>query len=184
MRDYTFQGAEGSPCPHCHEEVELDMTVCPSCKQEVYQRYDALSFILTFFEGHIIDARAGGLVLGRNHNEDDIPMLSVMAPGIFQSCGMMMGGEFILNREATAKHKNRIEEINAYLKDSPFTPLTSISITEKTRVFNTNGIKGELIMFVDNGQFVVNRAATAKYFKELEELNNSVTHELTDESGC
>ncbi len=54
----------------------------------------------------------------------------------------------------------------------------SLEVSDKTRIFNTNGIKGELIIIVDSGQFVVNRAATKKHFTELEKLNNSVTHKL------
>jgi len=31
---------------------------------------------------------------------------------------------------------------------------------------------------MEGGQFIVNRAATIKHYEELEQINNSVTHEL------
>jgi hypothetical protein len=59
-----------------------------------------------------------------------------------------------------------------------YSPIKSLEVSDKTRIFNTNGIKGELIILFDSAQFVVNRAATKKHFTELEKLNNSVTHKL------
>ena len=140
-------------------------------------RYTAIEIYHKFYEGHIIDARAGGLVLGRHHSEDDIPMLYSSAIGVFDLSRYMQGGEYILNTEASVKHKERLEEINSYMS-AEYSPIKSLEVSDKTRIFNTNGIKGELIIIVDSGQFVVNRAATKKHFTELEKLNNSVTHKL------
>jgi len=67
-----------------------------------------------FVDGHIVDVRAGGLVLGRHHNEDDIPMYLPVAEGLLQICGVMQGGEYVVNKEATEKHVARIQEINSY----------------------------------------------------------------------
>jgi hypothetical protein len=89
----------------------------------------------------------------------------------------MQGGEYILNTEASVKHKDRIEEIDSYMT-SEYTPIKSLEVSDRTRIFNTNGIKGELIILVNAGQFVINRSATKKHFTELEKLNNSVTHKL------
>jgi hypothetical protein len=159
--------------------MPLQLKECPSCNEEVPPRYTAADLYFSFYEGHIIDARAGGFVLGRDNNEDDITMISAVAPGIFQVCGLMQGGEYIINREATSKHMERIEEINSY-KSSEDVFINSITINNKTRVFNTNGIKGNLVMLIEAGQFIINRAATAEHYFELEDLNNSVAHELRD----
>jgi hypothetical protein len=182
MAEIKIISAESSPCNHCGADVPMSREGwCDACNNPIPQRWNSADFLRAFFKGRIIDVRAGGLVLGRNHNEDDIKMVNMPANGVFQLCGVMMGGEYILSKEATAKHMDRLNEINAFSKDSEFTPLVSVPITEKARVFNTNGIKGRMWVYVDSGQFIVNRAATATYYQELEELNNSVSHELEDE---
>jgi hypothetical protein len=57
-------------------------------------------------------------------------------------------------------------------------PIQSLSMTNTTWVINTNGIKGELSILMEGGQFIVNRAATIKQYEELEQINKSVNHEL------
>ena len=161
--------------------MAVNLTVCPACKEEVPPRLTTFDLLELFAAGHIIDVRAGGLVWGRHDNEDDIPMLMVVANGILQLCGVMQGGEYIVNKEATAKYRTRLEEINSYKSSEKYVPIQSLNITDTTRIFNTNGIKGELLVLLDGGQFVINRAATMKYYAELEEINNSVVHELKKE---
>jgi hypothetical protein len=176
MTNFEFEIADSSPCFFCNEELPLDLLSCSSCANPQV-RYTAVEIYHKFYEGHIIDARAGGLVLGRHHNEDDIPMLFLSAVGVFDLSRYMQGGEYILNIEASVKHKDRLEEINSYMS-AEYSPIKSLEVSDKTRIFNTNGIKGELIILFDSAQFVVNRAATKKHFTELEKLNNSVTHKL------
>ncbi len=176
MTNVEIEIADSSPCFFCSEELPLNLLSCSSCGSP-QARYTAVEIYHKFYEGHIIDARAGGLVLGRHHNEDDIPILYSSAIGVFDLSRYMQGGEYILNTEASVKHKDRIEEINSYMT-SEYSPIKSLEVSEKTRIFNTNGIKGELIILIDSGQFVVNRAATKKHFTELEKINNSVTHKL------
>ena len=179
MAKLQFEVADSSPCFHCGTDMPFQLSECASCNQEVPPRYTAADVYFSFYEGHIIDARAGGFVLGRDDNEDDITMISAVAPGIFQVCGLMQGGEYIINKEATSKHRERIEEINSY-KNSEYVCINSITITNQTRVFNTNGIKGKLVILIEAGQFIINRAATAEHYFELEDLNNSVSHELNE----
>ncbi len=176
MTNVEFEIADYSPCFFCSEELPLNLLSCSSCGNPQV-RYTAIEIYHKFYEGHIIDARAGGLVLGRHHSEDDIPMLYSSAIGVFDLSKYMQGGEYILNTEASVKHKEKLEEINSYMT-AEYSPIKSLEVSDKTRIFNTNGIKGELIIIVDSGQFVVNRAATKKHFTELEKLNNSVTHKL------
>lgn len=177
MTNINIEIADSSPCFSCNEALPLNLLSCSSCGSP-QARYTAVEIYHKFYEGHIIDARAGGLVLGRHHNEDDIPMLYSSAVGVFDLSGYMQGGEFILNTEASVKHKDKLEEINSYMT-AEYSPIKSLEVTDKTRVFNTNGVKGELIILVDLGQLVINRAATKKHFTEIEKLNNSVTHKLT-----
>jgi hypothetical protein len=176
MTKIEFEIADASPCFFCGEELSLNLLSCSSCGNPQV-RYNALEIYQKFYDGHIIDARAGGLVLGRHHNEDDIPMLYQSAPGIFDLSSYMQGGEYILNTEASVKHQERLDEINSHMS-LEYTPIRTLEVMDKTRIFNTNGIKGELMIVVDSGQYVVNRVAAKRYFTELEKLNHSVTHKL------
>jgi hypothetical protein len=101
-----------------------------------------------------------------------------VAEELLQVCGVMQGVEYVVNREATEKQVARIQEINAYKGDEEYVPIQSLSMTVRRGVFNTNGIKGELSVLMEGGQFIVNHAATIKHYEELEQINNSVTHEL------
>ena len=72
-----------------------------------------------------------------------------VAEGLLQICGVMQGGEYVVNKEATEKYVARIQEINAYKGDDEYVPIQSLSVTDTTRVFNTNGIKGELSVLME-----------------------------------
>jgi len=124
-----------------------------------------------FGAGLIIDARDGGLVHGRDSDEEDIPMLAPVAFGVFQVMGLMQGGEYIVNRENSQSNSVELEEINSYT-GSESTQIISIELSSKTRIFNTNGRKGNLFLLIDGGQFIVNRIATSKFYYRLEEINS------------
>ena len=119
--------AETTPCFHCREPMLLTESECSACQKEVPPRLTILDFLGDFFSGHIIDARAGGLVVGRHDNEEDIPMILGVATGVLQISGMMQGGEYVVNKEATAKHATRIEEINSYKTKSRIKQWSALS---------------------------------------------------------
>lgn len=173
MLEQKFTIADNSPCFYCNQPLSIKSSICGSCKEENPIRCTAEDMYLLFYEGHIIDARAGGLVLGRNHNKDDIPMFAPVAPGIFQVLGLMQGGEFLINSNSAGKHSKRIEEINRN-NDDEYTPITSLIINEHSRVFNANGIKGDLSLLIDSGSYIINRSATIRYYEELVDLNNDL----------
>ena len=71
-------------------------------------------FTAAFLAGWIVDARSGGLVRGRLHEEGHVPMLQHAGPlGTFEYMGVMEGGEYILSTDATAAHFDRLNEINS-----------------------------------------------------------------------
>ncbi|SDJ62602.1 hypothetical protein SAMN05216338_10575 [Bradyrhizobium sp. Rc2d] len=120
-----------------------------------------------------MDGRFGGLVLGRDGHEDDIPLYQHQGGGVFAIVGMMQGGEYILSAEATKLHLPRLNEINS----EKGTPL-NFSPSPQSAVIDTNLMAPYGGLWVAyGGQFIVNRFATAKYFDELEKLNVSSTVE-------
>ncbi|WP_434723025.1 hypothetical protein [Mesorhizobium sp. RIZ17] len=97
-------------------------------------------------------------------------MYIFLGGGIFELTGLMHGGEFIVSREATAKHLPTLETINsekgvAAAEDVPlrYSPIAS--------VINTNLMPAGGALWIDPGQFIINGFATAKHLETLEKLN-------------
>jgi hypothetical protein len=177
MGEIKLVTADTIPCFHCGEQMDAKLSHCPECEATVPHVVTVADLLHNLFGGYVVDVRPGGLVLGRHTKEDDIPMYKGIAAGLLQLTGVMQGGEFILNWRASGVYRDRLFEINGYT-DGDYKPLTSLSLKAGTRIFNTNGMRGEdsnLAILVDGDQFVVNRAATIKYLDELEEINNSIS---------
>lgn len=62
-------------------------------------------------EGRIVDARRGGLVVGRSHDEGNIYMLQKCGEG-YRIINHMEGGEYVICHEALMAHKDRIISMN------------------------------------------------------------------------
>jgi hypothetical protein len=182
----TLEVDDSSPCLDCGKEMPFDQTTdeatCMECGGFFIRRGFAV-LLDAIQRGYLIDVRAGGLIIGRYDNEDDIPMLQFVARGILQLCGRMQGGEYILNRKASSKHMDRLVEMNE--KEMEYNPLTSVPLNANTRIFNSHSVLGgePLAFLVERGQFIMRRPATSKYLSELEEMNNSVAEDETDESS-
>ncbi|WP_156447342.1 hypothetical protein [Bradyrhizobium yuanmingense] len=126
-----------------------------------------------------MDARYGGLVLGREGPEDDIPLVQHQGAGVFVLVGAMQGGEYILSEEATKQHLIRLNEINSEKGTSPIS-----SYAPKSTVIDTNLMPpGGALWVAHNGQFIVNRFATAKYLDELEKMNASSIAEMRQKTA-
>ena len=127
--------------------------------------------------GKIIDAREGGLVLGRSHAEGDICILKSNEDGKFFIDGCLEGGEYLVNTLAAEKNKQRIEEINKYYVKNEVCALDNIRLSMKTRIINTHSEPSDkLIFFGGSPIFIVNKYATAKSYYELEALNHEDNH--------
>ncbi|WP_276122682.1 hypothetical protein [Pararhizobium qamdonense] len=163
---FTVEIAEVLECRVCKEVFPINVTDCPKCG-EWHHRLTFEDFYAQLETMRIMDARLGGLVLGRPGPEDDIPMYAYATDGIFETWGLMQGGEYILSHEATKRHGPLLEEINSEkgavseLK-FPSTPITTIN-TNLMPLFSGLWIRGK--------QFIVNRFATAANLELLEKLN-------------
>lgn len=180
MAEITIEHGDTSPCEHCGTDVPLEAVQCGSCDEDIPQRVHIGTLLVAFTTGIVIDVRRGGLVLGRHDKTDDIAMWRATGNGVLQLCGFMQGGEYIVNCVATHEHHDRLMEINAYTEEE-YEPLMSIPITDTTRLFNTNGTGGpghNSGVLVHSGQYVVNRAASKKYYSELQTINDSASPEL------
>ena len=162
-----------SACEQCGEMLDLEVNHCPTCGTNTY-RLPFGEFFGSLEQLRIMDARYGGLVLGRDDAEDDIPMYVCRDGGVYHLVGMMQGGEYIMSRAATEKYGRRLEELNS---DKGNVGDRSFSLTSSSSVINTNFMPRFGGLWILEPQFVINRYATMKHFQELERMNHDANLE-------
>lgn len=129
---------------------------------------DSEFFHRLFINGWIVDARAGGLIVGRGHDEGHILMFSPAAElGEFSLVGFVEGGEFIMGTEATAAHFDELDQLNRDNSPSDSLPF----LDRSSRIINTCAEPHDKFLIVRN-QFIINRNATNRHFSTLQRLNN------------
>jgi hypothetical protein len=136
------------------------------------------AFHAMFAVGWIVDGRGGGLLLGRSHAGGNIYTLRQLRDGSFDCPCHVEGGEYIINRAAYLAFEKRIHEINEFNDGHDLT--SCICISPKSRILNTHSEPYDKFLFLEEGQYIVNKNATAKYFDELEEIN----HDGNDMLSC
>lgn len=120
--------------------------------------------------GEVIPAYCGGLIVGREGPEDDIPLWVHAGQGVMHVVALMQGDEYLMSPEATAAHMDRLVELNA--EKGPYVPLRRVPLTRSSSVINTNFHSPTAGLWLRPGQFIVNRFATRKHYLELERLNS------------
>lgn len=173
MRTVNIEIPTESPCVNCDAPLSLELHQCPHCEANAYRKpFD--EFFADLERKFIMDGRFGGLVLGRDTAEDDIPMFQHLGNNVFNLAGLMQGGEYLVCREATLEHRAELEAMNSEIGDDPDriqmpdAPITTI---------NTHLLPKYGGLWITQDQFIVNRHATAKHLLRLEELNQSATRE-------
>lgn len=134
------------------------------------------TFVQLYLDGHIVDGRNGGLVIGRSHAEGNIYFLAHYSDDFlkFAFTGHMEGGEYLVNHLAYSQHRERIHEINQDFDDEY--SLSNLSIGTHTRVINTTADPFDKAILMDHrDMFIVNKYSTAKHLEELEQINNSAS---------
>jgi len=116
-----------------------------------------------------LDGIHGGFVIGRRHSEGGIKILHEENGSFY--CGELEieGGEYIVNPIATTKFKDRLAEINSYKGE--YKELTIEDTKKLSNVLNTNH-PYDMILLANYSQYIINRAATSKYIKELDKMNS------------
>lgn len=117
--------------------------------------------------GWVVDGRSGGLVRGRLHSEGHILMIQpTNVLGGYEFIGYMEGGEYLMSVDATKNHFSRLDEIN-----SDKTPAEDeLPAFVAGRVIDTHAEPHDRLLIVSQ-QYIINRNATRRYFRELETLN-------------
>lgn len=121
-------------------------------------------------EGFAIDARLGGYVVGRSHEEGGIKCFIETDEG-FELIAEIEGGEYIINGGGAAEFEKELASLNA-LYDTESSLEEPVCISEYTCVYNTKGTQ-EKILWVSGGGFIMNKYATRKYFQLIEKINFS-----------
>lgn len=120
-------------------------------------------------EGKIVDARRGGLVVGRSHDEGNIYILKHCDEG-YRVINHMEGGEYVICHEALVTHKDRIISINNKQMKCKFVDIDVLRHTPLLITAQKGGIDKFLLMD-DRGQFVVNKGSTCYFLDDLNWMN-------------
>lgn len=168
MAEFRLEIGSETDCHECGRAIPLSSATCPACATDAPHRLTFEEFFIELEQGRMLDARHGGLIIGRNGPDDDIPMYRHFGKGIFEVVGLMQGGEFIVSKRATDKHREWLEEINQ--DDSECPAALALKHSPVSSVINTNLLPEWGGLWI-NYQFVVNRSATAKWLDELQWRN-------------
>jgi hypothetical protein len=117
-----------------------------------------IEFINLIMKGWIIDTRAGGLVLGRSHDQGNIYMFRfTKEPTGFKISidGNMEGGEYIVNYNAYIASKNRFDEINSFYDQTFNIDRSFFNITDKTRIYNAHATPSDKLLLIDNNPIFI-----------------------------
>lgn len=133
------------------------------------------TFYQMLVSGWIVDGRAGGLVVGRSHDDGNIYMIQETVDGRFFIPGHLEGGEYILNSDAYEAEEKRIIEIN---ESKEFTPKkSSLPITSSIRVINTAASPNDKLLWIDvRDQFIINKSSTMAFLPELQAINEKYSN--------
>lgn len=133
-------------------------------------------FINLVLKGWVIDTRAGGYVLGRSHEQGNIYMFRFVynsSESKISFDGNLEGGEYIVNYGAYIANKERFDEINKFYDQTYNIEFDKIKMSSKTRIFNAHATPYDKLLLIDNQNIMlINKFATAKYFEEIEHLND------------
>lgn len=123
-------------------------------------------------KGSIVDARCGGLVIGRSHHDGNIYMIRQLPDREnYELFSNMEGGEYIINHRAYISNKDTIENINSF-RGSDY----NVDMEEVCRspILLTQRYGGDKYLLIDSkSQFIVNKYATCLFLKELNKINQS-----------
>lgn len=166
MNEFKLPVAAETHCLECEKLISVDAEVCPFCQANAH-RMTFGDFFYALEHGRMMDARLGGLVIGRPGPEDDIPMYKHVGGAVFALSGLMQGGEYILSQAATKRYADELATLNAETGDASG---IAINVSPRTSVINTN-LMPEWGGLWTGHQFIVNRYATARHFDTLERMN-------------
>ncbi|MDO1450403.1 hypothetical protein Q0590_29275 [Rhodocytophaga aerolata] len=121
-------------------------------------------------EAFAIDARLGGYVVGRSHEEGGIKCFIETEEG-FELIAEIEGGEYIINGGGASQFEKELASLNAMYASEPASA-ESLAISEYSTVYNTRGSQ-EKLLWVSGGGFIMNKYATRQYFQIIEKINFS-----------
>lgn len=133
--------------------------------------FDTEGLVYFLSIGWIVDARAGGLLIGRPHETGGVLAFVEHEAGKFVITAELEGYEYIVQPAAYSAHKARIEEINMF--QGPHPSLSVCNVTPATRMITVAAEPNDRMLLIAPGTFVINKFATARHIEEIEKLNAS-----------
>jgi hypothetical protein len=118
--------------------------------------------------GFALDARLGGYIVGRSHEEGGIKCFTEINEQ-FELIAEIEGGEYIINGGCAEEFEEQLRALNSTYDPQP-NPEEALCLSQYSVVYNTSGTQ-EKILWVSGGGFILNKYATQKYFNIVEKMN-------------
>lgn len=125
----------------------------------------------------VIDATAGGLILGNDHSDGGIKVFAQYKnESLYEMIAEFEGWEYILNPTATTNNLEYLKKINKEFENTKIDFIeyeipNNIVILDARPVIPFLKTTSKFLLMGQNDQFIVNKHATKKYLNELNELN-------------
>ena len=126
----------------------------------------------------IVDASAGGLILGRRHRDGGIPMMQ-WRNGAIWGIGEIEGGEYLVNCFAREENLDRLAEIVQY-KDDDDSDLPTDIIENYRHIIVPSGY---WIIVSSASGAIISRSGTRKFLQELDRMNESTVRLFTSQQN-
>jgi hypothetical protein len=124
-------------------------------------------------DGYMTDGRAGGLVIGKFHSEGGVHMLQPWGDK-FKYVGEMEGYEYLMNEFVTKRYMDRLTAINRETTPDQAISAKPFDIPTDIKVIDVRRPKIEILLLSRGGHIVINRAASEKHLRLLNEINGEV----------
>jgi hypothetical protein len=127
-------------------------------------------FLRLFAKGYIVDGRMGGMILGKDSGDGPARLIfKVGSTYLLQ--GFVQGGCFLVNREASALHRQRLVKIATGLTRNEVVPESHTD--EIGQLIVVTGYPHDRLIWTEFGQMVVNKEPAMKHVIELGRINLS-----------
>jgi len=124
----------------------------------------------------LVDGKRGGGILGNSHENGGVKVVGLTNRERILISVEVEGFEFFMNCKSSNLHRDRLEEINSDMDINfdialAYRKHESIPIIDARPIEVGGVLTSRLIGMECNHHFIVNKFSTAKYLKELIELN-------------
>lgn len=127
-------------------------------------------FLRLFLRGRIVDGRMGGVILGKEDGNGSARLIFKVGSSYLLH-GFVEGGAFLVNREASALHRQRLIKMATGLTSREIVPQNGTD--QIGQMIISTAYPHDRLVWTDFGQMIVNPEPAMKHVMELQQINMS-----------